>query len=276
MLILLADSFFPATSSSPSWTQFFAQLPPLDILALLFFIVGWLGYVYVADMTRRRKRNLIGIIDRYRHAWMRQMLKRDNRMVDASMMGNLMRSIAFFANTSILILFGLTAMFGYREKVADILHAVPYAATSSPLLWEIKILLLVLIFIYAFFMLTWSLRLYNYASIFVGAAPMPYEAVHMHREIAKRGGRLMANAAKHFNSGLRAYYFGLATLAWFIHPLALMIATVWVIWISYRREFLSRSLQYLAHNGFIEALAAGLEPPKASEPKPPATPKTPV
>jgi uncharacterized membrane protein len=274
--ISTSDLFFPATTPMPTRAEILAQIPVLDMLALLFFLCGWLGYVYVADMTRKRKRNLIGTIDRYRHAWMRQMLKRDNRMVDASMMGNLMRSIAFFCNTSILILFGLITMFGYREKMQSMLESVPYAVSSSALLWEVKILLLVMIFIYAFFMLTWSLRLYNYASIFVGAAPMPYEAQHLHREIAKRGGRLMANAAKHFNSGLRAYYFGLATLAWFIHPLMMMIATVWVVWISYRREFLSHTLRYLAHNDFIESLAAGLDAPKPHAEPTVAAPASPV
>ena len=52
----------------------------------------------------------------------------------------------------------------------------------------------------------------------------------------------MVNAARHFNNGLRAYYFGLAALAWFIHPLLLMMATFWVIFVIYRREFRSSTL----------------------------------
>ena len=190
------------------------------------------------------------------------MLKRDNRMVDASMMGNLMRSISFFANTSILILFGVVTMFGYREKAEAMLHSIPYAADNSPLLWEIKIMVLVLVFIYAFFKYTWSLRQYNYASIFVGAAPLPFESPHLHADIAKRGGRLIANAARHFNGGLRAYYFGLAVLAWFIHPLALIFATAWIVVVVYRREFLSQTISYLGSNEFVDAMVSGKEPPK--------------
>ncbi|MFC7538268.1 DUF599 family protein [Siccirubricoccus deserti] len=37
-------------------------------------------------------------------------------------------------------------------------------------------------------------------------------------------------AARHFNTGLRAYYFGLAALAWILHPLALIAATLLVVW----------------------------------------------
>ena len=42
-----------------------------------------------------------------------------------------------------------------------------------------------------------------------------------------------------FNLGLRAYYFGMALLAWFIHPVAFAAASVWVVLVLYRREFSS-------------------------------------
>ncbi len=248
-----------------TWSQVIAQLPPLDMLALAFFMLTWAGYVYFADISLRRRRNLVGVMNRYRTGWMRQMLKRDNRMVDASMMGNLMRSISFFANTSILILFGIVTLFGYRDKAEGLLHAVPYAVEASPRLGEMKSMLLLLIFIYSFFKYSWSLRQYNYASTFVGAAPLPFEAQHLHREIAKRGARLITNAAKHFNNGLRSYYFGLAALAWFVHPVALIVATIWVVTVVYRREFRSQTLHYLSNNAFLDSVLRGREVPKLQE-----------
>ena len=52
-------------------------------------------------------------------------------------------------------------------------------------------------------------------------------------------------AARHANDGLRAYYFALAVLSWFLHPVAFMLATAWVTAVLYRREFLSRALNIL-------------------------------
>jgi uncharacterized membrane protein len=46
-------------------------------------------------------------------------------------------------------------------------------------------------------------------------------------------------AARHFNTGLRAYYFGLAALAWIIHPIALILASLLVLRELHRREFRS-------------------------------------
>ncbi len=56
---------------------------------------------------------------------------------------------------------------------------------------------------------------------------------------------LITLASAHFNRGLRAYYFATALLAWFIHPMALIVASIWVVLVLYRREFHSRALGLL-------------------------------
>jgi len=106
------------------------------------------------------------------------------------------------------------------------------------------------IFVYAFFKFTWSLRQYNYACILVGAAPFPNENIGKHEEFAKRAGDLIANAGRHFNMALRAYYFGLATISWFIHSGIFIVMTLWVVLVIFRREFRSHTVNNLSalHN----------------------------
>jgi uncharacterized membrane protein len=58
---------------------------------------------------------------------------------------------------------------------------------------------------------------------------------------AARTAQLVGIAAEHSNGGLRAFYFAIAALAWFYHPVAFMAATVWVLGILVRRDFFSRS-----------------------------------
>ena len=67
-----------------------------------------------------------------------------------------------------------------------------------------------------------------------------------HEAYAERGAKLIATAGKHFNYGLRAYYFGLAALAWFVHPLLFIAATSLVVFVTYRREFRSTTLRTLS------------------------------
>lgn len=223
-----------------------ASIEAMEFLALSWFIAAWVGYAYFAEHRSKTKVTLLTVMHRYRLAWMREMLKRDNRMMDAAMIGNLLRSISFFASTTIFILLALFTLFGHRDQAMEAIGSIPFAMRSTAFLWEMKILVLSAVFIYAFFKYTWSLRQYNYACVLVAGAPPPKTYTEDHEDYAQKSANLTTNAAKHFNMGLRAYYFGLAALTWFIHPLLLMAVTGWVVYVLYRREFRSQTLNNLA------------------------------
>jgi uncharacterized membrane protein len=57
--------------------------------------------------------------------------------------------------------------------------------------------------------------------------------------------RLSSLGAKHFNDGVRAYYFALAELSWFLHPVAFILSTTWIVLVLYRREYQSKALKLL-------------------------------
>lgn len=216
-----------------------------DAIALVFFTISWVGYSYFTAMTAQHERSLLNVTNGYRTLWMREMIRRDNRTMDAIMIGNLQRSIAFFANTTIFIVLGLVTMLGYHDRADSIIAAIPFAEPSTPFMWEMKIFLLIIIFIYAFFKYTWSMRQYNYAGIYVNSVPPHEECRVDYDNIAGKGSFLIGNAAKHFNSGLRSYYFGLAALAWFINPYLFMAVTALVVCVTHRREYHSTTLANL-------------------------------
>jgi uncharacterized membrane protein len=177
---------------------------------------------------------------------MLHLLERSNRMPDVSLLGNLMRSVSFFASTSLLVLAGLIAVFGAIDDVINIIQGFPYAQQVSPEFTKLKLIVLVLIFIYAFFKLVWSLRQYNSTVIMVGAAPDVFEADEDLFSYANNLGIVLNRATRHFIEGMRGFEFALAALAWFIHPLLFILATILVSLVVYRREFASKTLQAMA------------------------------
>lgn len=218
----------------------------MDVVALGWFCTCIILYkIYIEGFRRQPRHCILTVMNEYRLQWLRQMLKRDNRIADVNVTGNLMRSISFFASTSILIIAGLVTAVGYREKAVDLLNSIPFAIETTPMMWELKILLMVVIFTYAFFKFTWSLRSHNYLCILIGAAPLPNEEVENHDKYAKKLTTLSISASRHFNHGIRAYYFALATLSWFLHPIAFMIAMALIMGVIYRREFRSTALASL-------------------------------
>ena len=91
-----------------------------------------------------------------------------------------------------------------------------------------KVLLLVVVFVFAFFKLTWSLRQFNYVAILIGAAPPPSEAdTPSGSRYADSAAGVASRAAEHFNKALRTFYFGLAALSWFLQPYLFMALTAW-------------------------------------------------
>jgi uncharacterized membrane protein len=231
------------------WEYYGTPIYFLDVFALLFYMAAWFGYAAYAQWQYPRTPNLISITGKMRVQWMRQMLARENRMVDASLMGNLLRSITFFASTSTFILVGLISMMGYKDKAEGIIQTIPFAIPTTGFMWEFKVFMMIFIFVYSFFKYTWSVRLYNYANMYVGAAPLSRDYRGREEEFeryAQRGGLLIANAGRHFNMGLRAYYYGLAVLSWFIHPLVFILLTAWVVYEVHRREFRSETVNGLA------------------------------
>lgn len=215
------------------------SLTPLDWLALGLFILCWLGYATLVDRVRSiRERSVIAAMDEHRRRWMRSMITRENRIADMAAIGNLMTSTSFLATTSIFILGGLVALLGAPDLGRRVVATLPYAAVPDDATWEVKITLLLLIFVNAFFELTWALRQFNYTSILVGSTPSgPADAESIAQ--ADTAARVLNRAARHFNTGLRSYYFGLAALAWVLHPLALIAASLFVLRELHRREFRS-------------------------------------
>jgi len=220
----------------------------LDLLALAVFAACGGGYALVVDrMPSVRSRSVIAAMDHWRHRWMRRAARRDARIVDSSIIGTLAASVQFFATTTIFILGGLVAMLGAGERAFAAVRALPFAADPDPVRYEIQVMSLMVVFVYCFFKLTWSLRQFNYASIALGAIPHVNEDENADA-VADVAARVANRGARHLNSGIRAYYFGVALLTWFVHPVALMVASIWVVVVLYRREFRSALLEALGQD----------------------------
>jgi len=218
----------------------------LDVVALSFFIVAWSGYAYLTEHSRVSRGGLNAIMNRYRETWMRRMLAREQRMVDMQIMAALQNGTAFFATTSLFAIGGtLTILRSSSEMIAIASH-LPFGIETPRGLWEAKAIGLTVIFVYAFFKFAWAYRLYNYVAILVGATPPAKEKDTPEAKAhAERVGRLCEVAGLHFNRGQRAFFFALGYLGWFISPWLLMVTSIAVAVVLWRRQFASDSRRAL-------------------------------
>lgn len=227
-------------------------LPGLDWAALVVFFGGWIGYARFAKRRATTRPSVLASTNRVRHLWMLQTTRREVRVLDAVVMQSISSSPSFFASTTILIIGGLLAALSTTEKASELVRDLPFTAHTSMLVFDLKLLLLLAIFVYCFFRFTWSMRQYTFGAMLVAAAPETEQfdaagaAAEMQRNaFADRAGRVVSLAAETFNDGLRGYYFAFAAIGWFFSSAAFMVATVGVIAILYRREFQSEVLAVL-------------------------------
>jgi uncharacterized membrane protein len=215
----------------------------LDAMALVLFVCAWWGYAAFSLRHERTVPSLHNRMNHFRREWMVRMLERDNRMVDVGIMRMLTRSSQFFASTTMLVLGALIALTGYIQQALDVVSGLPFTIRASSRLLEVKILLLIVIFTYAFFKFSWAMRQLGQGATLIGAAPkQPTGSPEQHAPVINRIARIASYAGTNFNNGLRAYYFGLAALAWFLHPWLMILTTGWVIYVLYAREFKSKTL----------------------------------
>lgn len=222
-------------------------LPWPDWAAVALFFASWVGYATWAKQRAEVRPSVLALTNRERMRWMLQASRRDNRVLDAIVVQNLSSSPSFFASTTILIIGGLLAVLSRTEQASELVREIPFAARTSLIVFDLKVVLLTGIFVYAFFRFTWSLRQYTFGALLVAAAP-DYESwlsEPQRSAFASRAGRVMGLAAETFNDGLRAYYMAFAATAWFFSPWAFMAGTATVVVILYRREFHSDVLAVL-------------------------------
>ncbi len=238
-------------------------LSPIDFLALAWFIVAWVGFTLFADRSRWSQRNVASVMNRMRRRWLREMFHRELRMVDMQIQQIAQHGIAFFASTSILVLGGLIAGLGATDTAATLLAGLPFAAPTTAAVWEVKILLMIAIFVYAFFKFARAFRLTTYFVILIGATPpLSGGSGEAQEKYVERIARVGDYTAEHIAYGLRAYFFALAGLGWLIHPILFLLTTTWVLAVLYRREFRSRALTQILEAD--EALTATPSTPAKS------------
>ena len=76
---------------------------------------------------------------------------RDNCAVDGVVVQDLSTSPSLFAGTTILIIGGLLAVLSATERASALVLEIPFAARTMAIVFDMKVVLLTAVFVYAFF-----------------------------------------------------------------------------------------------------------------------------
>lgn len=219
-----------------------------DLFAFLWFVTSWFIYIYYAKYAAKKRSCLASILYRYRIIWVQNMLlQKEPRITDMAVLEHLGRTVNFFASSTIFMIAGSITLLASSEKINALLSTYDFISPTNTSEIQLKLCLLGLIFIYAFFKFTWAMRQYSFCAVLLGAAPYGERSTLSKKEklFAKQLAKISDQGSHNFNYGLRAYYFALGLLSWFVSPLLFIPITSLIVCILYFREFHSKTLKLL-------------------------------
>lgn len=223
----------------------FLQLNTLNLAAFLWFLLCYRGYFAYTKRKGLTDPTLSFAVHHLRRKWIRMALGRDNRITDTNIIANLERNVSFFASSTLLILAGLMTILGSSESFTLLLDDVPFSDHATVRESGAKVMLLIGLFVYAFFKFTWAMRQYGFVAVMLGGAKVEVIEPDQPSEIVDIIAEMASKAGGNFNNGLRTFYFSLAVLGWFINAWVFMFLTALMVPILYRREFSSDTLKSL-------------------------------
>ncbi|UJQ93872.1 DUF599 domain-containing protein [Mariluticola halotolerans] len=208
----------------------------------LFPLICFFLYGLLAARIEVVRPSLSMIMSVQRRRWVENAVHRDTPL-DAILSGNLMSSVSFFASTTVLLILAMFAVFGQIDAVLNAVTIIQPDQIISRGDIERHLIIVLALFVLAFLSFTLSLRQFNHFCIMLGAAdhtenPDPAEI----RVITA----LNTLGARNFNQGIRAYYFAIGMVAWFISPIAAIGATIVIFASILYREFFSSARNLVA------------------------------
>ncbi len=228
-----------------------AQVPvqlaasPLDWIALLLFLASILAYARYADRSGASMLNARMRLVRRR--WMRRYLERDDRVLDSILTGHSINSISLFCSATLLIVVALLGLLGNTDLAHRLAGQGTFIVPTTAAMFQFKLIGLICVFIYGFYRFTWALLQYNYLLALAGSAPLPGDLTPENAErVADQISIVLNSAVTSFHSGFRTYYYALAWIGWFFHPLAFVAATLLVTFILVYRQIFSPSAGAIA------------------------------
>ncbi len=217
-----------------------ATISTLDCIAIVWFLIAWGAFGWLTDYSLAHRGSLSRLMDDNRRLWMHSMLEREVRIVDTAIMSSLQSGTAFFASTSLLALGGSLTLLNQSERILSIFADLPLQVAVSKQFLELKVLGLCILYGYAFFKFGWSYRLYNYAAILIGAVPpQPVEDYGAAHRAMLRASTMQTHAGHHFHWGLRALFFSVGYLGWFLGPWVFITTTTLIVAVMTNRQFRS-------------------------------------
>lgn len=179
-------------------------------------------------LKRHPERTSIGISNHMRTRWVARVMGENRDVLAVQTLRNLTMAASFLASTAIMVdLWLMNAVLGdsSRENTFKILADDSFSMEKW---WILKLLVLIIIFMFCFFNFTLSIRYYNLVAVYINVAPDDSNIRYFQKpgffidmsQLPNVGAGLrpvaetLNRGAAHYTLGMRGYYFVIPFSLW--------------------------------------------------------------
>jgi uncharacterized membrane protein len=166
-----------------------------------------------------------------RTAWVQNIMRDDkNAVLAVQTLRNSTMVATFLASTAVLMIIGVLTLSEQEGKFEATWHTLNMVGAINPMLWMVKLILLLLDLFVAFFSFLMAIRMFNHVGYMINV-PLGLN----HKMITPAHVATHLNRAGHFYSlGMRAYYFLVPLVFWLFGPHFMLVATIGLLMVLYR------------------------------------------
>ncbi|MDE2383443.1 MAG: DUF599 family protein [Alphaproteobacteria bacterium] len=217
----------------------------------LIFVMWWLYGPVLRLLGRGTLNAQLHVV---RLKWMMMMInaRRENRVFDAIMLGQISSSMSYFGSATLIVLAGLVGTLASINHVHASLTQMAFFPAVSLGMFTIYFTALTVMMAVCFFAFTYGLRKMAYTLALIGGLDDAPAATPQAQVMIAQTATVLTEAVKSMNNGIRGYYFAVAGLFLFAGPFVSIIATLLFSFMLYYRQGLST--EALAIERYVKAL----------------------
>jgi len=224
--------------------------PNFAAIALIFGLWGCYGPI----LSLAGRGSLNTQLHYVRQQWFRvhHGVHRQDRVFDAILLGHISGSVSYFGSATLLVLAGLVGTLVNVNRIHATAQELKFLAPMTADLFTLYFAILTLILALSFFAFTYALRKMAYTFALLGAlGEAPAETAEA-KIMSEQAATVLTESVRSINTGIRGFYYAVASLFLFGGPYLCMAATLIVTAVLYYRQLASPTA--IAIGKYVDAL----------------------
>ena len=146
-------------------------LTALDLAALAWTVAAFWLSGWMITHHPRGWRSTGEMVTAYRGIWMLRAARRQPRVTDITILATLRQGTTFLASMTMFAIGGAVALLGQIDLLEGLAQDIAGGFDAPRVAQQTKILALIALLVFAFMKFIWSVRVFGYCGVVMGAMP---------------------------------------------------------------------------------------------------------